>query len=374
MARIWIQRFAAGIIGIAFAGASLAAPETPVDVKLLRRQYQVFQSYSPEKQKQIRELDEKLYELPDAQRERLKNVLERYASWLDALPEKSRAKVVGVSEPESRLAAIGELKTIAWVETLPKAQREEYEKAKRSDRPILIEKWKAEEEDRQERWKFALNHWNDLASPRITDLLQLDPQIFTLYLKHLDSQLPETEKPKLQALVAGLKENDDAKKLNLLIYISIQAERRPLIPGPMTGPKTYAELPAKVRSFLESPEVKWPKKGLPPQVAMAVGRWPDFALAVTRVLNRQGVTPPEPIVKASRKEEMPAEVVKYWNEEIEPRLKLSDAGRKALENLRAVEGKWPEYPETLMKIARGNGFLIPGWMPPKMPAWKKEAK
>lgn len=70
---------------------------------------------------------------------------------------------------------------------------------------------------------------------------------------------------------------------------------------------------------------------------------------------------------------MPAEVKRFIEEEIETK-KGTPEGKEALEMLRNAEGKWPEYPRAIMKIAEKNNLFVPGWMIPKLPVPKKDKK
>ena len=175
-------------------------------------------------------------------------------------------------------------------------------------------------------------------------------------------------------------------------------------PKPGENPKRLADLPADVQMFvknqlfprltlgergrLKAAEGKWPEfpqtirkladdhpvlppgplgeiteyKQLPPAISLkykkdrfftARSRWPDYALAVTRIVKRKQKNVPP--LGASKLDEFPKPVQIFVREKLQPALSTEQK-----KSLRKLEGHWPEYPERLLDLARRKRLVIPG--------------
>jgi len=350
---IWL----AGSLLAATVAAALADTD---NASYLRSQYALLQSLPPARQQQLRDLDRQMHSLePDAQ-ERLERVLARYNHWLAQLSADDRKRVVDAATPYERLKIIEEIKDREWTESLPKVYRDKFAKTEKdAERRRLIENWRAEERDRRDEWQFVLRNWDDIKDNRLPAVSPAEE----VFVANLLSQLPPSERERLKKLRDQVQE-ERGRPLYLRLLVEM-ADRHPLLPGPHDGPKVYEELPKADRDALEKADkalIK--KKGLPKELQESQGRWPDFALAVTRYARQQRIVLPEPLGPTA-KEALPPEVRTFVVDKLEPALQKSEAGRRDLQRLKDAEGKWPEYPREVMELAKHYRLIVPGWMLPE---------
>jgi len=53
-------------------------------------------------------------------------------------------------------------------------------------------------------------------------------------------------------------------------------------------------------------------------------------------------------------------------------LQKSDAGKRDMQRLKEAEGRWPEYPRTVMDLAKLYKLSVPGWtLPDQKDFWDK---
>jgi hypothetical protein len=95
--------------------------------------------------------------------------------------------------------------------------------------------------------------------------------------------------------------------------------------------------------------------------ALRGNRWPDFALAATDLYRQRGHKQPPPL-GASRPAEFPPAVRKFLASNLLPKLTYLE---KAW--LGRLEGRWPDYPLALLKLARQKRLVIPGMSLPGQP-------
>src|SRR5262249_13988411 len=122
--------------------------------------------------------------------------------------------------------------------------------------------------------------------------------------------------------------------------------------GPTGGPTTYRELPAELRSKL-------------PRAPMnkAEGSWPEYSRAVARTARERNVPLPGKLWPCHPQDfPLPVQVPQF----IERKLDEKDRAQ-----LKEVEGKWPEYPELLARLAREKKLPVPGtYLPGSRPFWE----
>jgi hypothetical protein len=137
----------------------------------------------------------------------------------------------------------------------------------------------------------------------------------------------------------------------------VKAARYELLPEPEVGQ------PITTIEELKEYGSKHLRPGSPghKQVRLFIGRWPDFAVAVTEY-SRDGRPLPEGIsLGPSRLDEFKAPVRKAI-EVLQGRLNSFDTT-----SLNRWEGRWPEYPRELIRLARVYDVVVPGVMPPGSP-------
>jgi hypothetical protein len=120
------------------------------------RDLDTFQSLPADQQERMRRLDKDLNAQDAATRKKLVRALERYVKWLDQLPATDRKYIENATDSRDRLRRIHQVRDKQWVQTLPKAVREEIMHANPKDREALIKKYRQEEKKRWQEWDAAL--------------------------------------------------------------------------------------------------------------------------------------------------------------------------------------------------------------------------
>ena len=124
------------------------------------RDLDAFQSLPADQQERMREIDRQLSAQDSRTRQKLMRALERYSAWLDRLPPADRKYIENAPNSKERLMRIREVRDKQWVQTLPKAVREEIMRAKGKERQELIQKYRQEEKKRRQEWEAGLKRGN----------------------------------------------------------------------------------------------------------------------------------------------------------------------------------------------------------------------
>lgn len=355
------------------------------DPEYLRKQYAFFQSLRPSRQEQLRKLDADFHNLDRETQERLSKVLDRYNWWLSQLSPEDRRRVTAAETPSERLKIVREIRNREWIESLPEAYRMEYEdalaKSGRGRAMELIDKWRDEQRKRRDDWlreTWLEGQSAEQAKPKIPEWLQSDEVIRALneYLKNLKTQIPASQRDRLE--IYQDQKLQDIEWLRYLRLVVDLADRYPLIPGPQDGPRSYDALPKGVKDSLERADRNFTKKkSLPQDLQKSLGRWPDFAVAVSNYAKANRIPLSEPIAPATRAE-MPPEVQAFVDkletvlrrQEKSERANQAAAASRDLARLKDAEGKWPDYPRTIVDLAKQHRLPIPGWtLPGRNDAW-----
>jgi len=132
------------------------ARQDPAWYERMLRDLDAFQSLPADQQERMRQLDKQLSAENAATNKKLMRVLERYVNWLDKLPPADRKFIEDAPNSKDRLRRIREIREKQWVQTLPKAVREEIMHAKGAERQALIKKYRQEEKKRRQEWDAAM--------------------------------------------------------------------------------------------------------------------------------------------------------------------------------------------------------------------------
>jgi hypothetical protein len=119
-----------------------------------------FHSLPADQQERMRKLDKDLTGMDAATRKKLLRALDRYVNWLDHLTPQDRKYIENAPDSKDRLHRIREVRTKQWVQTQPKAIREEIMHASPKEREALIKKYRQEEKKRRQEWDAALKRGN----------------------------------------------------------------------------------------------------------------------------------------------------------------------------------------------------------------------
>ena len=94
----------------------------------------LLKTFAPVRQQQLRQLDEDLESLASPVQEHLLSVLERYAVWLDRLPDDYRKEILSAPAAPERLDAVRRVKERTWRVSLPQLLREKIQAAEGPER------------------------------------------------------------------------------------------------------------------------------------------------------------------------------------------------------------------------------------------------
>jgi hypothetical protein len=143
-------------------------------------------------------------------------------------------------------------------------------------------------------------------------------------------------------------------------------KRHPRLPALPSGPVVKGEQLTKIlRESKSSDGARFTHDQLQ-QLGRLTGKWPDYAQEAKKLwitTHRQKVMPP---LGASKLDEFPPAAHGYVEKELIPLLTP-----EVQNQLNRLEGRWPEYPNRLLDLARAHGKVIPGMSIPGPPElWK----
>jgi hypothetical protein len=382
MKRLGPLLLAAGIAGLSLtpAGGAGDAAHDPDDVAVLRAQYAYFQNLPASRQQELHKLDADFHALDREAQDRLRRVLDRYNYWLAHLPEAERRRVAD-APPDRRLKVIVDLKEREWVETLPKAYRDRYAKATPAERIRLAELWHEEQRERQAEWSFVRHNWEDLQNNRIPPLFQgaTFKKDVDAFVANLETQVPPHDRDRLRKFRdQPPEEREWYKYIRTVLDLS---DKHPLLPGPAyppdKGPRTFETLPKPVQDAIDKAGTGMLRKRLAKEFQSVQGRWPEYAIGVTEFARLHHVALPEQL-GPSHKAEMPPDVQTAIDKLAEllkraaaERGEKAEQAQKDVAKLKDAEGKWPDYPRTLMELAKQYRQPIPEWTLPRAEVWER---
>ncbi len=314
----------------------------PQHYERLRQNLSAFLALPEERQEKLRQLDQELHDKNSKTATRLQRVLERYADWLQSIPEADRQRLQDEADPKKRLQLIRDLREQFWVNHLPKAVREELQKLSGSQQRLRIVELRKEERKRHGEWQAAIRNWVELTQRPQTSLKDLAPDVKAYVDEFLLPVLTPEENKRLQQA--------QGKPLFLKTLVEL-ADKHPLrLPGPPTGPAKFEQLPAGVQARLKKAK-DWPSEA----AKQAEGKWPDYALAVMEFvrLNKLGPLPKQ--IGPCHPAEFPPSVVQFIDKQLGPVLKEDEVAL-----LKKAEGRWPGYPRQLLAMARKHNLQVPG--------------
>jgi hypothetical protein len=318
----------------------------------LKADLREFLALPPERQAQLRRLDLELHDEVSTTQSRYWRVLERYAHWLERLPDADRQDIEAAADSQERLARVKEIRDREWLSRLPRSRREQVEQAPEEQQAQLISQLREEERKRRRDWEKAVQaaelpqrRWQP---QRLSDL---PAEVRTFVETALMPMLSDQDKARL----TGAEGKWPAFGKVLLDVV----ERHPLpaLPGPAMGPVRAKDLPPHIRSAVTArpPELRQPDRQ---RLKNAEGRWPDYAIAVTEFMRSKRLPLGEELGPA-RPDKFPQGVQEFLEKQLIPA--LDDMDR---ERLQAAEGRWPDYPRAILELSRKHGLTLPGVTPP----------
>jgi hypothetical protein len=323
----------------------------PEHYQRLRRDLKAFYGLPRSRQTQMRALDQQLHATDSQTQARLWGTLERYNTWLAGLTESQRQQIATAPTTEARLDVIRQLRVRQWLPTLPLAIQEEVKRLPVAEQTQRIALYRAEFRQQAQQWEHDW-YTSRNALPRPTQLDELPPEVRAHVEKNLLPRLTEFEKVRLTRA--------QGKYPEWLRVVQNLAEVHPVLPPLPKGEiSTWQKLPQEAKHGLTSDKSKRPKG-----INKYANKWPEFALEITRQ-RRERKLPVVPL-GASKPSEFPPIIQTFINQELLPMLSPE---RRA--ELHRLEGKWPEYPKQLLKLARDRSLIVPGMsLPGPIEMWE----
>lgn len=317
----------------------------------LLRDLRAFEALPPDRQERERRFDHELREEDPAAEAHLWEVLERYTDWEDRLPDADQRRIDGTGDRAERLKIVIELRDREWVERLPWAERADLQAMTEPIRSKRIAILRYEERQRRKQWR----DWADgLPTPADGGPRQDRPSHLTEFPEAVQAFVKDKLAPMLSDEENAQLKNADGKWPQLARTLADLSAKHPYLPPLPSGPVVKLEqLPTQMKFILTFDGSKRNKAW--EDLQKKKGQWPQFALAVTDMLKQEIKTQHLPPLGASRPGDFPAEVQAFIDKELTPGLQDDERAR-----LHEAEGRWPDYPLTLLDLAHKNNLTVTG--------------
>ena len=326
-----------------------------------------FRRLPADHRQRVRTLHAELTALPPAERNRLGRVLERYAGWLDRLPPADREQVLAAPSADARLGVVENLLLSARRDALPGRVQSQLSTLRPAERAQLLADVQAAEKAADAEWAKAADHWRPLAAAgvkpfpfdepggaeRVADFLK---GVLAVPAGKPDDacRLSPAELIDLRARLAAATQDGQWFLYGLGVWRL--AERHPSLPRHRSKPAVVH--PRDLAELKLAPRLMTQLEKLP-----GVGRWPEFARQAAGSLGGKKLLPvPTDGFGPCRPGEFP-DAVEAVLSELLPL--LNDGERR---RLKVAEGKWPEYPDLFVRLARERDRPVPSVTLPGPPS------
>jgi hypothetical protein len=304
----------------------------------LKRDLVQFSELPHEQQDKLRQFDRELHESDSQTQQRLWETLERYAAWLDRLPEADRQQILAIADKQERVQAIKHKREQQWLERLPAKDRDDLERLPPEERPGAIARLRTEDEQLHEKWLEALNLRHDLRPRpnRPAKLEDFPPEVTVFVNDVLLPMLHAEEKEQLK--------NTQGWPLLAQAILEKSKANQVLPPVSSLGPIVrYEQLPSEAKNKLGKQ-----------RFTKHEGLWPEYAVTVSEHLAKTKKDLSRPL-GACKPGEFAPETEAFIKETLLPAITQEEA-----QNLGRAEGQWPAYPKLLHELAKKYNLTIPG--------------
>ncbi len=330
----------------------------------------LLKTFPPVRQQQLRQLDEDLETLASPAQEHLLSVLERYAVWLDRLPDGYRKEILSAPAAPERLDAVRRVKERTWRESLPQLLREKIQAAEGPEREHELVAAKKQDTERRRIWELARRDWANLKNDRKPWPFETEETA-----KPVQDFVEKVLKPRLKP--EEWRDLDETRQeatpmagyfawLNYGVKLHRVAESHPSLPEASNGKgiRTVNDLPNDfVKQINKAVGVGGRRQLLNHPAA---GKWPDFA----EVVWKEAIELKVPIrfpLGPSKPDDYPSAVKIFCDGPLAGTLDAKDR-----EELRKLEGTWPDHPRRMLELAKKQDLGVPGVTLPGPPSlWQK---
>ena len=326
------------------------------ELSRIRQEADRLEEMTPERQAQLRQLDREMHQLPSAVQARLEDTLDRYVEWLGRLAPADRERIQKAEGAKARLAIVRELRLTEWIGKQPKSFRDSLAKLSGAKRAEFVAAGLREDRKRQAEWDVAHRFRKELAEnkplPTKPDEFDGNTRIYaTDILPRLLSK-DEAER---------LKKAEGQWPLYPKTLVELADKHPPALPSE-TAPRTYADLPKPVQNAFGK---KGPLKTnvIEKRLKPFEGRNPEFAVHLTKEAFASNILLPAEWWPSTLKG-----LMLPMQEFVERKLKPALDPKERRELVEA-EGKWPEYPQTIKKLAAAHDLPVPWHVLPATERW-----
>ena len=330
----------------------------------------LLKTFPPVRQQQLRQLDEELETIASPVQEHLLSVLERYSVWLDRLPDDYRKEILSAPAAPERLDAVRRVKERTWRKSLPQLLQEKIQAAEGPNRERELIAAKKQDTERRRIWELARRDWANLKNDRKPWPFETDETAKPVQ-DFVDKQFKSRLKPE------EWRDLDESRQdatptagyfawLNYGAKLHRAAESHPSLPESANGKviRTANDLPVEfVKQINKAVGIGGRRLLLNHPAA---GKWPDFA----EVVWKEAIELKVPIrfpLGPSKPEDYPSAVKIFCEGPLAEKLDAKDR-----DELRKLEGNWPDHPRRMIELAKKHDLAVPGVTLPGPPSlWQK---
>jgi len=364
-----------------------AIRKNPERLAQLRANLQSFQSQSENRQQAVRKLDEDMHKLADKRQARYWTILDRYADWLDQLKKRNPQAYHAIKtapDAPARFALIKTERDREWMETQPKALREEWTKLAGDARIEFVVALRKEERQKHLQWQIAARFWTELESKQFLPCRFSDfahrVKFKDLKAKDKDVKFKEKEFNKVHDYVTQylMPYLTDAEKQSLedadgrwpefpIALVEIARKRPSALPTIKDKeeylPRLFNELPIPIQERITD------KKGGGVKAKMlkelrTYEKTPGFAGKAVELGTSNGSIPFEHEFWPSHFKGLAKPMQDFLTLELIPKLDTKD--KKDLED---HSGRWPYYPKKIQELAKKHNLQPPWHILPEADIW-----
>ncbi|HTU22950.1 MAG TPA: hypothetical protein VMG10_33235 [Gemmataceae bacterium] len=310
----------------------------------LQRDLHDFWALPEAKRRQLRRLDRDFHQLDARAQKRLWKVAERYMAWLERLPDDERRRIEETKDAQQRLRLIRAVRERQWIERLPRKVQENLDQLPDDARSAEVARLREQQRQQRLLWKRPLNPAPRNRQPSRPADLPAEARSFIE--KQLLPHLTPDEKRQYNAALGRWPEfPGTVKEL---------AKKHPVLP-PLHKPIVrFEDLPDRAKVEAGSKPSWERREDAWKQLRQVEGKWPEWALRFHSFLSkpqRQRMPP----LGASRPEDFPANVRDFLKKPLKQKV-----SKQEWKELHSLQGKWPEYPLNLLRLAEKHKLEVPG--------------
>jgi hypothetical protein len=318
----------------------------------LQRDLHDFWALPKAQRRQLRQLDRDFHRLDAQMQKRLWKVAERYNAWLERLPDEARRHIEETRDTQERLRLIQAIRARQWMERLPHKVREDLDKLPEAGRGAAVARLREQERQQRILWKRPVNA---LARPKPTRPSELPPESESFIKDQLLPHLTPAERLQYNAALGSPEFSRIVKEL---------AKNHPVLPPLSHKPIVrFDDLSDKAKVEAGS-KISWEqRRDVWERLRRVEGKWPEWALTFHSLLSKEQRERMPPL-GASRPDEFPVEVRDFIKKTLKPKVSPAE-----FRELQRVQGKWPEYPQHLLRLAEKHKLEVPGMSLPGSAEW-----